>query len=80
MLLTEGLWTNLKKAGSKVASYLKKLAAKLYAKIKDMISAFYKKVFKKLIDNLKAFAYRDPLLRKTYSDGKEEGRIILQSL
>jgi hypothetical protein len=56
MLLTEGLWTNLKKAGSKVASYLKKLAAKLYAKIKDMISAFYKKVFKKLIDNLKAFA------------------------
>ena len=33
-------------------------AAKLYAKIKDMISAFYNRVFKKLIDNLKAFAKR----------------------
>ena len=56
MLLIEGLWTNIKKVGSKVASYIKKIAAKLYAKIKDMISEFYNRVFKKLIDNLKAFA------------------------
>ena len=56
MLLTEGLWTNLKKVGSKVVNYIKKLAKKLYTKIKDMISAFYNRVFKKLIDNLKAFA------------------------
>ena len=57
MLLTEGwLWTNLKKAVSKGVNYIKKLAKKLYTKIKDMISAFYNRVFKKLIDNLKAFA------------------------
>jgi hypothetical protein len=55
-LLTEGFGDWIKKAGKKVYSSLKKMAKKLFEKIKSVVLDFYNKVFKKLVENLKSIA------------------------
>jgi hypothetical protein len=55
-LLTEGMWDSIKKVGKKVYGYLEKLAKKLFEKIQSVITDFYNKVFKKLVENLKSLA------------------------
>ena len=55
-LLTEGYGDWIKKAGKKVYGYLEKIAKKLFEQIKSVITDFYNKVFKKLVENLKSLA------------------------